>query len=89
MHPPSLLQSQHRSLCSIIVESQGDVEMDVCVARPGPDSLMLRGIGRTGPDITKEALNAPRQLWTIYGHREHMLAHGLTGLVCSYKSRTI
>ena len=45
--------------------------------------------GRTGPDITKGALNAPGQLWTIYRHREHMLAHGLTGLVHSYKSRTI
>ena len=39
--------------------------------------------------LTKGALNAPGQLWTIYRHREHMLAHGLTGLVHSYKSRTI
>ena len=43
MHPPSMLQSRHGSLCSIIVESQGDVEMDVCVASPRLDSLMLRG----------------------------------------------
>ena len=48
-----------------------------------------QGFGRTSPDITKGALNAPGQLWTIYGHREHMLAHGLTGLVYTYIPRTI
>ena len=31
-----------------------------------------QGLGRTSPDITKGALNAPGQLWTIYGHREHI-----------------
>ena len=48
-----------------------------------------QGFSRTSLDITKGPLNAPGQLWTIYGHREHMLAHGLTGLVCSYIPRTI
>ena len=48
-----------------------------------------QGFGRTSPDITKGALNAPGQLWTIYRHREHMLAHGLTGLICTYIHRTI
>ena len=43
MYPPSVLQSQHGSLCSIIVGSWGDVEMDICAASPGPDSLTLRG----------------------------------------------
>ena len=48
-----------------------------------------QGFSRTGLDITRGALNAPGQLWTIYGHRGHMLAHGLTGLVCTYIYRTI
>ena len=48
-----------------------------------------QGFSRTGPDITKGALNAPGKLQTIYGHREHMLAHGLTGLICTYIHRTI
>ena len=48
-----------------------------------------QGFSRTGLDITKGALNAPGQLWTIYRHREHMLAHGLAGLVCTYIPRTI
>ena len=48
-----------------------------------------QGFSRTGLDITKGALNAPGQLWTIYGHREHMLAYGLAGLVCTYIPRTI
>ena len=65
------------------------VEMDVYVASPRPDSLMLRGSVEPVQTPTKGALNASRQLQTIYRHREHMLAHGLTGLVHSYKSRTI
>ena len=65
------------------------VEMDICVASPRPDSLTLRGSVELAWTFTKGALNAPRQLQTIYRHREHMLAHGLTGLVHSYKSRTI
>ena len=65
------------------------VKMDICVASPRSDSLMLRGLVELAWTFTKGALNALGQLWTIYGHREHMLAHGLTGLVCSYKSRTI
>ena len=48
-----------------------------------------QGFSRTGLDITKGALNAPGQLWTIYRHRKHMLAHGLTGLVHTYIYRTI
>ena len=48
-----------------------------------------QGFGSTSLDITKGALNAPGQLQTIYGHREHMLAHGLTGLICTYIHRTI
>ena len=48
-----------------------------------------QGFGRTGLDITKGALNAPGQLWTIYRHREHMLAHGLIGLIHTYIHRTI
>ena len=48
-----------------------------------------QGFSRTGPDITKGALNASGQLRTIYRHREHMLAHGLTGLVHTYIPRTI
>ena len=48
-----------------------------------------QGFGRTGPGITKGALNAPGQLQTIYRHREHMLAHGLTGLVHTYIHGTI
>ena len=63
--------------------------MDVCMASPRLDNLMLRGLAELAWTSTKGALNAPGQSWTIYGHREHMLAHGLTGLVCSYKSRTI
>ena len=65
------------------------VEMDVCVASPGLDSLMLRGSVEPAQTFTQGALNAPGQLWTIYRHREHMLAHGLTECICSYKSRTI
>ena len=61
-----------------VLHSGLDVEMDVCVASPGPDSLMLRG-----------SVELARTLWTIYRHREHMLAHGLTGLVHSYIPRTI
>ena len=49
----------------------------------------LRGLVELAQTLTKGALNAPGQLQTIYGHREHMLAHGLTGLVCIYKPRTI
>ena len=63
--------------------------MDICAASPGPDSLTLRGSVELAQTFTKGALNAPGQLQTIYGHREHMLAHGLTGLVHSYKFRTI
>ena len=48
-----------------------------------------QGFSRTSLDITKGALNAPGQLQTIYRHREHMLAHGLTGLVHTYIPRTI
>ena len=63
--------------------------MDVCVASPRPDSLMLRGSVEPAQTLLKGALNAPGQLQTIYGHREHMLAHGLTGLVHTYIPRTI
>ena len=63
--------------------------MDICVASPRLDSLMLRGSVELAQTLTKGALNAPGQLWTIYRYREHMLAHGLTGLVYSHKSRTI
>ena len=65
------------------------VETDICVASPRPDSLMLRGLVEPAQTFTKGALDAPGQLQSIYRHREHMLAHGLTGIVCSYKSRTI
>ena len=65
------------------------VEMNICVASPRLDSLMLRDLVELAQTLTKGALNAPRQLQTIYRHREHMIAHGLTGLVHSYKSRTI
>ena len=65
------------------------VETNICMASPGPDSLTLRGSVEPAQTFTRGALDAPGQLWTIYGHREHMLAHGLTGLVCIYKSRTI
>ena len=74
---------------NIISWAEASVEMDVCAASPGPDSLTLRGSVELAQTFTKGALNAPGQLWTIYRHREHMLAHGLTGLVQSYKSRTI
>ena len=37
-----------------------------------PCQSHTQGFGRTSLDITKGALNAPGQLWTIYGHREHM-----------------
>ena len=63
--------------------------MDVCVASPRPDSLILRGLVEPAWTFTKGALNALGQLWTIYRHREHMLAHGLTGLIYIYKFRTI
>ena len=66
-----------------------NVETDICMASPRLDSLTLRGLVELAQTFTKGALNAPGQLQTIYRHREHMLAHGLTGLVCSYKSRTI
>ena len=48
------------------------VEMDICAASPGPDSLTLRGSVEPARTLLKEHLNAPGQLWTIYGHREHM-----------------
>ena len=50
---------------------------------------MLRGLVELAWTFTKGALNAPGQLWTIYRHREHMLVHGLIGLVYIYKSKTI
>ena len=53
MHPPSMLQSRHGSLCSIIVGSWGDVEMDVCMASPGPDSLTLRGLVEPAQTLLK------------------------------------
>ena len=65
------------------------VEMDVYAASPRLDSLKLRGLVEPAWTLTKGALNASRQLQTIYRHRKHMLAHGLTGLICSYRSRTI
>ena len=63
--------------------------MDICTASPRLDSLTLRGSVELDQTLLKGALNAPGQLWTIYGHREHMLVHGLTGPVCTYRSRTI
>ena len=65
------------------------VEMDICMAKSWTRQPHTQGFGRTSPDITKVALNAPGQLWTIYGHREHMLAHRLTGVVHTYIYRTI
>ena len=53
MHPLSALQSQHGSLCSIIVGSWGDVEMDVCAASPGLDSLTLRGMVELAQTLLK------------------------------------
>ena len=53
MHPPSVLQPWHGSLCSIIVGSWGDVETDVCMASPGPDSLMLRGLVELAQTLLK------------------------------------
>ena len=48
------------------------VEMDVCAASPRPDSLTLRGSVELAWTLLKGALDAPGQLQTIYGHREHM-----------------
>ena len=45
------------------------VEMDICMASPRPDSLMLRGLIELAWTFTKRAFNAPGQLQTIYGHR--------------------